>query len=228
MYVDKEALFHQKPVLAWDTALPDDGDFRQRVTTLAAPENLDPGYYFIIGSVRENFPTKDNITLSLPVHVTTHAMVVRRHVKDLDGFVTDAVTGAPREGVDVSIWTGRNTQPKLVSESTKTNADGWFSLPRPVVNAKFLAVAGAKDDFACVSCDTSSYANGDFGGIREKMVFFTDRSIYRPGQTVQNLSCRVCHQRRQRTQRTSHRRFPSRQAKQRQIPDKNSILCRRT
>jgi len=46
-------------------------------------------------------------------------MVVRCHEPKLDGLVTAAVTGAPSEGIEVSIWPG--------TKSTKTDADGSFS-----------------------------------------------------------------------------------------------------
>ncbi|MCX6876249.1 MAG: MG2 domain-containing protein [Verrucomicrobia bacterium] len=178
-------LLNQKPDLAWDAALPDDKDFLQRTTTLPAPANLAPGYYLIIASTSADFPAKDKCISYLPVHVTNLAMIVRRRDANFDGLVTDAVTGAPREGVEVSIWHSRKALSKPATEATKTNADGWFSLPITPEDADVLVVAHSKDDFASTrqSAGLSSFHDNEAATLR-KIVFFTDRSIYRPGQTV--------------------------------------------
>ncbi len=171
------------PLRAWDSALPDDGDFRERTTWVKAPTDLPPGYYVLTASARDDFAKDNNTVAAVGVHVTPLAMTVRNsRAGGIEGTVVDAVTGAPQAGVAVGVWVERESLPVTRKLSAKTNADGRFEVAE-ISGNRYLAVAERGKERAIVRAwgGGRSPRNVD---VRRTAVFFTDRAIYRPGQTI--------------------------------------------
>lgn len=189
------ALVKEKPVISWDVPLPDAGDFRPRVANLVAPESLRPGFYWIVASGRENFATNQNHLSVATVHVTDLAMIVRyaHGSKIIEGVLTNAVTGDPVSGVEVTMDYERNRLPGVSKEATRTGEDGVFSFKVGKEHSKRIFLAEREGNRAIVR----QYAGSDEGreppDTRDAIVFFTDRAIYRPGQTIQfkGIWCRT-------------------------------------
>ncbi|MCW1925573.1 MG2 domain-containing protein [Luteolibacter arcticus] len=172
-----------EPVRAWDSALPDDGDFRQRTTWVNAPVDLPPGYYVLTASAKADFSKEDNTVAMVGVHVTPLAMTVRNSRSGgIEGTVTDAVGGAPLAGVDVGVWIERDALPVTRKLSAKTDADGRFEITG-VSGNRYLAVAERGKERAIVRAWAGGRADRKVE-VRRQAVFFTDRAIYRPGQTI--------------------------------------------
>ncbi|MEI6655311.1 MAG: alpha-2-macroglobulin family protein [Verrucomicrobiota bacterium] len=177
------AILAKPPARAWDAKLPDDRDFRTRVTKLPAPRDLPPGYYLLAISTQRDFTLKDNHLLTFGVHVGTRAVVVcaNNHQPDRSGLVTDAVTGAPLAGVAVSQWSERKLLPGLERQRTKTDADGAFSLRCRA--SQSLVAAGSGADLAVARPCFYGY-DPKPTTAEPKVIFFTDRALYRPGQPI--------------------------------------------
>jgi hypothetical protein len=175
-----------EPLRSWDSALVDDGDYLPRTARLKAPADLPPGYYILRASAREDFSDQDNVIVFTGVHVTPLAILARaRGENGLEGSVVDAVTGAPLSGIEVTVWTdrrdnsGQQRPPRKIS--TKTKDDGSFSVESGI-RGRYLAVAERGQERAIARS-----WGGYYGGNPESqtpVVIFTDRAIYRPGQTV--------------------------------------------
>jgi len=179
------AFLRTTPVKAWDAPLRDDHDFAPRVTSLPAPVDLSPGYYIIVASGDAGFSLKNNHLSAMGVRVTTHVLVVREESDRLAGLVTDAITGAPRAGIEVHYYYEHDQ--KIASGSTTSNADGWFGFPQFKEDPRDLVVvAGTGDDIAILRPRNFSkgFTNEDYGKPWDGIIFFTDRAIYRPGQTI--------------------------------------------
>jgi len=177
-----KSLLGGKPALAWDAPLPDDKDFADRTTRLPAPKELASGFYIIVASGQADFAVGDNNLSATGVHVTNIALVVRRQGNGLDGFVTDAVTGAPLSGVEVSAWQDRSRMPGASKETDQTKADGFFSVKASPEHGQAMVVARRGDERAVVRTWTGGRPQD--AKPRDVIVFFTDRALYRPGQTV--------------------------------------------
>ena len=177
-----KSLLGGKPALAWDAPLPDDQDFADRTTRLAAPKDLAPGFYIIVASGQADFTLKDNNLAATGVHVTKLALVVRRTDNGLDGFVTDAVTGTPLSGIEVGAWQDRSRLPGASKETGQTKADGFFSVKGSPGHGQVMVVARQGDERAVVRTWTGGRQRDP--QPRDVIVFFTDRALYRPGQTV--------------------------------------------
>ncbi|MDR2430593.1 MAG: hypothetical protein LBD14_06900 [Puniceicoccales bacterium] len=178
------------PAKTWQVTLPR-VDYARTSHSSPAPDDLAPGFYFIIGSVDEKFSATQNAGFCQPVWVSDLAIVhTIGEGKKIEGFVVNAVTGAPVPDATVQAWrrVGAN---RIEHTPVKTDATGAFSLTTPNP-ATALLLATAPNGHSVSFENTSPESHGT--GInsesaapertRHHVKFLTDRSIYRPGQPV--------------------------------------------
>ncbi len=177
-----EALLRGEPVRACESELVDEGDFRRRMARLEAPADLSAGYHVLIASGDAAFAVEDNALAIMGIHVTPLAMTVRAANGRFEGFVVDAVNGAPQAGVEVGVWVRRERPPGADKFTVRTDADGRFEIAGKVDDS-FLAVAQRGVERA-VARGWAGVNLGRDPEVRSTVAFFTDRAIYRPGQTV--------------------------------------------
>ena len=106
---------------------------------------------------------------------------------NISGHVVDAVSGEPiaNARVDVSAWVrdGRVSREKKLP-STTTDDSGFFAVLGE--NRKLHRVIVKHNEHVLAYIDQHYNSNNPRSFSRgDQLVFFTDRSIYRPGQTVQ-------------------------------------------
>ena len=189
----RKALLLESPAVAWSSELPPAGDYKERVEDIPAPRDIAPGFYFLIASARKDFGEADNVVICTPFWVSRLALVMRTAVDafPLEGLILDAQTGEPQEGAEVSVYSHDRTG-YTQAETVKTDARGLFHVAGPYPRGAFLLARHAGHEIATAS----SYAvakpprrPGDF----THTVFFTDRALYRPGQTInyKGIACRV-------------------------------------
>jgi hypothetical protein len=183
---DYEGLTKQKPELEWSADLEATDDYQERSHDVPAPKGLKPGFYFILASWKADFSDGGNSISAADVWVTDLALVIRQqnNVGKLDGFVLTAKGGDPVPNAKVRVWT-RNNQNNTITESTAvtTDANGLFSVAGP--NQRGIFVLATHDGQQLASQNEHylySYPNPY--KPRSHVVLFTDRSLYRPGQTV--------------------------------------------
>lgn len=109
--------------------------------------------------------------------------------------VVNATTGQPIAGARVKIKE-RRTYRDEKTYIGETNDKGEYSFPTEDVTRTRTVFAYTKDDKACVVLQgTNRYDYYEADGVRKQTAIFTDRSIYRPGQTlhVSALAYQVVH-----------------------------------
>ena len=174
-----------KPERAWKVELPATPDYRERGENIPAPLDVKPGYYALIASPKADFSEQDNVVQFSGVWVSDLALVMRTNRGDAktEGFVLDARSGEPIEGAEVQFraedagfFTGKPT--------VKTDRNGFFSaeLGR---DKSWYALATFKEQQ--LASDNALYSNRENKrpDVASQTIFFTDRSLYRPGQTIQ-------------------------------------------
>lgn len=181
-------LLAKTPALEWSAALPATADFKQRTELVPAPTTLKPGFYFIIASHDKDFSERENQTTYADIWVSDLALVVRPHNQRIEGFVLFAGSGEPVAGAEVMSWhldDQGNRVPTSPAISTDTN--GLFSFPSREYRGSLLRVRAkigeAQQELASWQ-EYSSYPMHE-PDPHEQTVFFTDRALYRPGQTIQ-------------------------------------------
>jgi hypothetical protein len=177
-------------VAAWTVDLPKSNDFRATYHEAPALPDVKPGCYLLLASADPNFGTADNQLSLTEVWVSDLALLMREDYESGEtiGQVVHALTGEPQVGATVTVraWkqdggnSREETRPDL-----QTDAQGFFRLPRePQVAFKFVAKVGGH---RLGHIDSRWYygRRGQRETLSRAAMFFTDRAIYRPGQTIQ-------------------------------------------
>ncbi|MDO8543248.1 MAG: alpha-2-macroglobulin family protein [Opitutaceae bacterium] len=181
-----EKLLATPPTLEWSADLPPTTDFKPRTENLPSPTKLKPGFYLIVASHEPAFGVKEDQVSVATVWVSDLALVSRMRTDGgkHSGFVLQANSGDPVAGALVRFWQ-RDNQSRFSSlPSTETDQDGQFQFV--TTDSRPFALLAEYRGHA-VSSHREIYAYGG-GGNRDhadsQAVFFTDRAIYRPGQTI--------------------------------------------
>ncbi|MBK1832482.1 alpha-2-macroglobulin family protein [Roseibacillus ishigakijimensis] len=175
-------LLQKEPARSWVEELPDEGDYARRTSQVTAPQDVDPGYYFLVASAKEDFSIEDNVVASQGIHVTRLALVTRRAPQGgVDGFVVDAVTGAPQSGVEVKAWWQPVHGEVFANSKKHTDESGYFAFPK--MERRYVVIAQREQDRAVARSWANQGSRPEKEGF-QRSVFFTDRAIYRPGQTI--------------------------------------------
>ena len=180
-------LLRIQPVLEWSADLPATTDYQQRTETIAAPEGLVKGFYFIIASHDPSFGSNDNQISVARVWVSDLALVVRTLSQEgsVEGFVLDARSGEPLAGATVTRWTyDYKNQRYRPGPRTSSDVEGFFSFSHDTGSESFLVVAEHNGDRLAGQNTYHTHPASTFPTSQEQTVFFTDRSLYRPGQTI--------------------------------------------
>ncbi len=176
----------------WQQPLPAVEDYRDHSVEIKI-EALPVGEYALLASVTENFGIQNNLLAAQYFYISAISYVNR----DNAYFALHRNTGKPLAGATVQVWTSdydyTDRKNKLrKAELLKADKNGYFAInPHNNQNLR-LEINWEKDhlfpdDQQYIYTRYDSYSNPsepDYEKRNRRMYFFTDRSIYRPGQTV--------------------------------------------
>ena len=176
----------------WSLQLPNDGDYQSHRMEIRIPE-LPVGFYILIASSDPDFKDTNQVIAWAPFYSTRISFISQRNEKSEEEFyILDRETGVPLKGVIAEAfhvvynYTTRKNENQKTGEYV-TDDNGHFSLPAVLKNLSsnnvYLRLKMNNDLFV-----TGNYYRYPVNEPNEKTVlktyFFTDRGIYRPGQTV--------------------------------------------
>ncbi|HEY8386980.1 MAG TPA: hypothetical protein VIK74_00170, partial [Parasegetibacter sp.] len=191
-YEDKywASLVSLKPIKTYTHNLPATGDYQRHYTEIAT-DGLPVGEYAFLVSSDQDF---NFVTAPAAVHFF-HVSAISYIHKDDNYYVLHRETGKPLGNAAVEVYTrvyNYGTQKEELRRlgTYYTNAQGYVKLDR--INGKSsqpiqLAIRHEKDFLHLNDTRYSVTRNNGFDSERKeeiKTYLFTDRSIYRPGQTV--------------------------------------------
>jgi hypothetical protein len=187
----RQTLLAAEPALQWDADLPATADYKQRTQSLPAPKGLAKGFYYLIASHDPSFQEKDNQVSVAPLWVSDLALVVRDlgSAGVVEGFVLDARTGAPLAGATVTRWQYEYDPTTRVRyrpvDQTQSDQNGLFRFScTDGKSMSFLLMAEFAGDKLATANTYNTHAPYGQSTAQSQTVFFTDRSLYRPGQTI--------------------------------------------
>ncbi len=176
----RRAILARQPDMAWSADLPTAEDYQERVEDLPAPLDVKPGRYYLLASYDPGF---SNVVSCTEVWVSKLALVVRSAEAQFAGFVLDADSGEPQEGAEVQVYAWDWNGHFGAGEKTKTDGNGRFSVRGETNKNNLLYVTHAGQELATAN-NMYAFVNNYRYVPQKQVVFFTDRSLYRPGQAI--------------------------------------------
>ncbi|MCX6318570.1 MAG: MG2 domain-containing protein [Bacteroidetes bacterium] len=179
---------------AWEQALPFTNDMQQHSTEIKIP-GIVSGEYILLASADKSFDSKKAILGARMFYVSDISYVNNGR----DYFVLNRDNGSPLAKASVQVWeqkydynTSRYTKEK--GKLYTTDANGFFSLDKSKRdnvnngNYTYLLEITHNNDRLFLNDPVYDYYYQNQEGVAPKttntVFLFTDRSIYRPGQTV--------------------------------------------
>ncbi|HPM81495.1 MAG TPA: alpha-2-macroglobulin family protein, partial [Candidatus Anammoximicrobium sp.] len=182
---ERRALLAKTPVRQWSADLPPTADYQERTEEVEPPADLKPGFYFLVASHDPGFGEQNNLVSFTDFWVSDLALIVRTRggKANVEGFVLNAISGEPVAGAEVQAWYHTRNNVRQAGPMAKTDQQGLFSLATGA-NQRMLLVARHAGQMLATANDYSAYQRDQDTRPITRTVLFTDRSLYRPGQTI--------------------------------------------
>lgn len=180
-------LLKKAPEQSWSADISGTEDLKWHKLGVPAPADLKTGLYLVVASAREDFTEEANRLATQTIWASSLSLVTRTGGGALEGRVLDAISGEPKAGAEVSLWSMvRNQNAWQKTATLTTDKEGGFQHPVPGPRAEgFIVHVKSGTDEIASRDSLHAYPQinrGDQENVRT--FFFTDRAIYRPGQIV--------------------------------------------
>lgn len=170
----------------WDVSLPNLQDYQEHSTEIKI-DGLSNGVYIILSSIDPNFSLTKNIIAKNVIYVSNISYIRDNNNKY---YVLNRDNGQPLNNAQVQLWESVYNYNTYLYEEKKaekytTDKNGMFTVKGKDSYRYFLLQVDYGDDELFM--DESNYYsvyNSFKPEVKPQTSLFTDRSIYRPGQTI--------------------------------------------
>jgi len=182
-------LIGRRPAREWSSDLPKTEDYRQRTESLPLPDDLPTGSFYLLASHDPQFGQANNQITFCEVWISQLAIVTRTGIDNgvMEVLVCQANSGEPVVGASVQAWTIEENRRQPVWRLQQTVPTDGSGIARLKADGGRPYVFAAQHGNQRLSTSGQHWVQNYDRVIQpfERTVFFTDRSIYRPGQTIQ-------------------------------------------
>jgi Large extracellular alpha-helical protein len=180
------------PLKAWESPLPGSDDLRQHRTEVKI-DALPLGRYLLIASAREDFREERNTLKALTFQVSSISMLTHSSQPQEWFFALHRKSGMPLRGARVTFYERQFNQQERIYffrevREVPTDEDGRVNMAKALpagqrINRVLITLA---DDTLLTDAYFNRYPRpeNDTEVLSQRTFFFTDRSLYRPGQTI--------------------------------------------
>ncbi|RBQ02761.1 alpha-2-macroglobulin family protein [Pedobacter miscanthi] len=174
-------LSKSKIIKQWTVKVPKTNDY-QNHTLVDKIDGLPFGSYTLIAQTI-NRQYNDTVYSNINFKVTAMAVINRLNNDNREYFVSDLGSGAPLKNVKIRQKRyDYNTRKYIDGELLTTNDNGYATTAETQSGMTSALLSNGKD---VLLVNISRYnGNGDNDLDEDRVILFTDRPIYRPGQTV--------------------------------------------
>ena len=180
-------LIQQKEVYKTSFDAPDENDYRSVNGHFLIPA-LDAGYYILMASNAPMTNENNKGYSYMLLEVTNIDAQYRINDRKIEFFVFDRTTGHPLKGTEVNVGLFKDYNAKSPFKNIQLTCDANGKCAYEITNDAYTLNASAswhQDKYQIISRRYwGRYHEDPEVSISEKAYIFTDRSIYRPGQTV--------------------------------------------
>lgn len=183
-----------QPIRSWEQALPQNTDLQNH----SAEIKVDPlpiGEYFIVASINNDFSNKNNILAARLTYISNISVIVSNE----GGYILHRNTGQPLSNAHIQLW--KKTYNYASSSYKKEKAEqyiadknghfSWASSTNKNSKSAYNSILDIsyKNDRLNMDEENNGYYYNSFNTYNDtkqtlSIFLFTDRSLYRPGQTV--------------------------------------------
>ncbi|WP_431111298.1 alpha-2-macroglobulin family protein [Winogradskyella poriferorum] len=178
---EKERFFKNlNPVKSFTSTLKSEGDYQAHRTEIIVPE-LQNGLYILKADTN-----KDNVFAATHIQVTDLALLESVQNDIINHQLINRNNGEPISDASIKI-SYRNNRDKFFTKNLKTDRFGKFTFKKDGNYYRSVEIkADYKDDIAFFGdyYISRAYVPRKNNDIEYNVFLFTDRSIYRPGQTA--------------------------------------------
>ena len=181
-------LKNQKPIKSWEQSLPNTNDYQKHAVEIKV-DALPIGEYIIVAGDNSNFHNPSTLLAARQVYVSNISSIqINENI-----FVLNRETGQPLDHAKVAFWsqkydysTRKNINQELETRYTDNKGKVTSpSIPNGSANATLIEITHNKDIlFLKSTIGTYGRMETDDDPEEIRAWLFTDRGIYRPGQTV--------------------------------------------
>lgn len=177
----RNILTNFKPIKTWNIEFPDTKDYRFHSTEAEIPE-LNSGNYLIFTSLYDNLNVDS--AYSVANHTISNIFPVLLKENNIQNtiLVVDRSNGKPLKDVQVKYYQNNKGEIKEIN-SSKTDENGLVSIPNLLDKKRiYIKFESGNDSYWSDEIYLRNYDRN----LKEKIniQLFTDRAVYRPGQTV--------------------------------------------
>lgn len=189
---EQENILMGKPLRQWESALPGSDDLREHRTELKI-NPLPAGHYLLVVSAKPTFTADENVIHATPLQVSALSVVTQRSAQGTSIIALHRKSGMPIRGAQAMFWENRWDSKRRDYEyielgQSRTDEDGIAQLvPKKDKSLRInrITLVSGGDTLVTDGYFTTSAHQDDKHPDTEKHTFlFTDRAIYRPGQTI--------------------------------------------
>lgn len=177
--------------MSFEQELPKDADYNPHKTEVKVPA-IEHGYYVLLASTSPKFTKEKNI-VAYSSYIVSDIAYINRQPKNgsQEFYVVSRQTGKPLKEAQCQTWTEEydyNSRDYIMRKAKlyTTNADGFISIPTSPNNnyqGFFIEFINGSDKLWSDN-NFYSYSRQEYNYNQTVTHFFTDRAIYRPGQTI--------------------------------------------
>ncbi len=177
-----------KPTKAWTVQMPDQKDFQQHSAEIKI-DALPEGTYYLLMSMKADFSLSSNIIGRITTYVSNLSYITN---SKNELYVLDRDNGKPIENATVQMWTNTYNNNSRRYEEIKgakytTDKNGFVKMSKAKnYESSVIQVKYANDELFTDDAYNNYYYD-DYNRNKKSIkrtFLFTDRSIYRPGQTI--------------------------------------------
>ena len=186
----KELMNISKTVNETEFTLPDEGDFNVHTVELKLPAQKK-GLYVVFASTSPDFTTDGNAVAYSITSFSDLAFSSREEEKGNRGFVVvSRSSGIPLQGVKAQLWEEYYNYSSREYDIRKSgiytsDVNGMFTVRGKVERENYVLQLNYNGDELFTDNSFYSYYYGEQRAPKsQNTYFFTDRAIYRPGQTI--------------------------------------------
>lgn len=180
----------KKSIKEWSLKLPGEGDFQKHAVQIKLPE-LSTGFYAILAGSDPLFDT-DNATVAYTHFTASDLSYINRrnHKGDQEFYLFDRTSGNSLKNVEATLFEEKYDYQKRTYTYNNIGTftcddEGYLNIKYIDLKRKSFVIRFVKDNDTLWSdggFSTYYYDRGDL--VKPVTFFFTDRAIYRPGQTI--------------------------------------------